>query len=175
MSKFIIDTNVWVVASGKAPQSTPECVEACLEILRSLQQAGASLVVDEASFMSNPPGNSVLEEFKNNLDEGDYGYDLFWRKLFPRWGVDWEVDLVELLYDVSGAILPNGITITQQHPDGGSGPFEPNDRKWIALQLIHPNHPVINNATDSDWEKARQDLTTNNIKIKQLCTGRDIP
>ncbi len=170
MSEFIIDTNVWAVASGKYPQSTPECHEACLEILKSLREVGASLVMDEASFMSNPPGNSVLEELKNNLVEGDYGHDLFWRELYTRWGID----LIELDYDSSGAILPNGIVITQQD-NGASCPFEPNDRKWIALHLKHPNNPMIHNAVDSDWEKARCDLTCNNIKIRQLCTGRDIP
>jgi len=118
----------------------------------------------------DPPGNSVLKELKRNLREGDYAHDLFWKHFFSR-GL---ITPVSLQYDSEGAILPGGITINQVEPNGKVTPFEPNDRKWIALYLTHGSTPPIQVAADSDWEKARADLTKHGIKVNQLCSGNHI-
>lgn len=96
---------------------------------------------------------------------------MFWRELFNQG----KYELIQLQYNEEGAILPGAMKIYQIEDDGSRHPFEPSDRKWIALQVLNPDHPSIYNATDSDWEKARNDLVRYNIKVCQLCSGRDIP
>lgn len=165
MSEYIVDTNVWVAASGNASCSA-ECMLNCLDFLEALKQTSASIVMD---LDSQPPGNSVLQELIKNLNEGDYSYDLFWRHFYAH-GL---ICHVKLNYDEEGASLPEGLTINQKDFNGSVLPFEPNDRKWIALYLKHPVNPIYN-ATDSDWEKAREDLTRHGIKIHQLCSRNHI-
>ncbi len=166
VSDYIIDTNVWMAASGNAT-CNDSCMRACLEFLEMLRQTGASVVIDTED---NPPGNSVLGELRRNLREGDYAHDLFWGHFFNQW----LITPVALCYDSAGAVIPGGIVINQKEPDGTTIPFEPNDRKWIALYLAHGSTSPIYNATDSDWEKARADLLKHRIEVHQLCTGDHI-
>ena len=169
MAEYIIDTNVWVVASGGHEGAFGDCVMACIELLSGLREQGAALVMDESSFLGECPGNSVLRELKDNLREGGYGHDLFWNHVFHNGCFT----PVRIDHDDEGAALP--MVILQREQDGSTNSFEPSDRKWIALQLAHPLHPEIHNAVDGDWEKARQDLATYGIRVKQLCRGCDIP
>lgn len=166
MNDYIVDTNVWAAAAGYA-ECDEACMLACLEFLEMLRETSASIVID---CEETPPGNSVLGELKRNLREGDYAHDLLWRHFFNR-GL---IKPIALQYDDEGAVIPGGITIRQVEPDGSLSPFDPSDRKWIALYVTHGATPPIHNATDSDWEKARVDLTANNVKVHQLCTCNHI-
>lgn len=166
MSDYIVDTNVWATAAGYA-ECDEECMLACVEFLEMLRETSASIVID---CEDAPSGNSVLGELKRNLREGDYTHDLFWRHFFNL-GL---INHVVLQYNHEGAVIPGGIEIRQVEPDGSFTPFDPSDRKWIALYLTHGSASPIHNATDSDWEKARADLTANNIRVHQLCTGNHI-
>jgi hypothetical protein len=42
---WVVDTNVPIVASNKAPQASPECVVACAKYLQNLEKRGI-LVID---------------------------------------------------------------------------------------------------------------------------------
>jgi hypothetical protein len=162
VSGRIIDTNVWVAASGKSSCSL-ECMERCIDFLNEFVASKEKLVWDEASFdtHNNPPGDSAYKELKDNLCPGDFAFDLFNNHIMNNF----QFDLIELSYDEAGAVLEGGIVINQVESDGTVHPFEPDDRKWIALHLKHPEHPVIYNATDSDWHKARGDLQKNGIAV----------
>jgi len=165
MSGRIIDTNVWIAASDKSTCS-PECMERCIDFLKEFVASSEKLVWDEASFdtHNNPPGNSAYKELKDNLYQGDYAFDLFNSHFMNHY----LFDLIELSYNEEGAVLDGGIEINQVELDGIVHPFEPADRKWIALHLKHSEHPVIYNATDGDWHKARQDLQKHGIVVKEL-------
>lgn len=170
MSDYIIDTNVWLAASEEG-DFTGEAMDICRQFLESIKQtASAKIVMDLASFEEgDTPGNSVLDELKRNIVEGSYAHDLFY-KHFLR---DFRIELVELSYDHEGAVLPNGVQIMQKFEDGKVAPFEPNDRKWIALYMMHPLNPIYV-ARDSDWENAREDLIQHGVQVHQLITGRHI-
>ena len=47
MAEYIIDTNVWVVASGGHEGAFGDCVMACIELLSGLREQGAALVMDD--------------------------------------------------------------------------------------------------------------------------------
>lgn len=165
---YILDTNIWLAAAGKA-----DCLKSCLEcqnFIANIVETGGQIVVDAASFIGeNPPGNSVWQELKQNFTVQDYYYALFWEHFYNNW----KIETVELEYeDGFGAKLPNGIEIFQEEQDGTRHPFEPNDRKWVALHLLHKEHPPIHNATDSDWHKARNDLRKYGIMVNEICGKR---
>ncbi|ETT49758.1 hypothetical protein C162_12768 [Paenibacillus sp. FSL R7-269] len=169
MNNYIIDTNVWMVASEEGDFSA-ETMDICRQFLQSIKQnSAAKVVMDQASFDTNVPGNSVYYELKRNLVEGSYAHDLFNKYILN----EFRFELIELNYDSEGAVIPGGIQIFQRFAGGGVVPFEPNDRKWIALYLNCPSNPIFN-ACDSDWENAREDLIANKIRVHQLLTGNHI-
>ncbi len=165
MSDRIIDTNIWIAASGKSSCSV-ECMEHCIDFLNEFIATKDDLVWDKASFdtENNPPGDSAYKELKDNLCPGDFAFDLFNNHIMN----DFRFNLIELAYNEAGAIVDGGIEINQVEPEGAVYPFEPDDCKWIALHLRHPEHPAIYNATDSDWYKARQDLQKYGIVVREL-------
>ncbi|MCP4109122.1 MAG: hypothetical protein GY749_26930 [Desulfobacteraceae bacterium] len=156
MSSRIIDTNVWVVASGLSWPSEV-CVQTCLDWLEEFKESGQSLVVDTASFENESVfGGTVISEMRGNLKEGTYGYDFLNQHLMAHF----LFDLTEIRYDKNGARLPTDI-----HLPG----FEPADRKWVALHLEHLQHPPVHNASDGDWIKFEENLCEAGIAVNQLC------
>ncbi len=152
----IVDTNVWVVASGLSWPGEV-CVQTCLDWLEAFKESRNSLVADTASFENEPvPGEAVLCEMRGNLKEGTYGHDFLNRHIMANF----LFDLIEIEYDENGAKLPVNI-----HLPG----FEPADRKWVALHLEHPEHPPVHNASDGDWIKSEEDLSKAGIAVNQLC------
>ena len=102
MSGRIVDTNVWVVASGDSSASE-DCLESCLNWLLDFRESDDPLVIDSASLKSDPvPDDTVLNELRGNLKGGSFGRDLF-DKVFMA---NFRFDPVEIEYDVSGARLP---------------------------------------------------------------------
>ena len=156
MSGRIVDTNVWVVASGDSSASE-DCLERCFNWLLDFRESNDPLVIDFASITNDPvPGNSVLSELRGNLEGGSFGRDLL-DKVFMA---GFRFYPVEIEYDESGARLPADIELPG---------FEPADRKWVALHMAHPDRPPIHNAYDGDWIKHEQDLQKADIAVTQLC------
>lgn len=156
MSGRIVDTNVWVVASGDS-SANEDCQENCLDWLLDFRESNDPLVIDLASLTSDPvPGNSVLSELRGNLKDGSFGKDLL-NQIFMA---NYRFDPVEIEYDGSGARLPAEIDLPG---------FEPADRKWVALHIAHPDRPPIHNAYDGDWIKHEKDLQKAGIAVTQLC------
>jgi len=156
LSGRIVDTNVWVVASGDSSASE-ECLETCFDWLLAFRDSGDDLVVDRASFGNEPvPGVSVLKELRGNLKGGSFIRDLFNRVFMA----EYRFDLIDIEYDQSGALLPQHIELHG---------FEPADRKWVALHLAHDHHPSIHNAYDGDWIKHEEDLERAGVAVTQLC------
>jgi hypothetical protein len=75
MSAFVVDTNVLVVANGKAPQAGPECVLACLEALQKVAKHEI-LVLDETML--------IFEEYRQRCSfKGQPGAgDAFFKWVF---------------------------------------------------------------------------------------------
>ena len=47
MMKVIVDTNVPLVANGRADQASEDCVETCIDILMQITGGNVKLVLDD--------------------------------------------------------------------------------------------------------------------------------
>ncbi len=172
MSSRIVDTNVWVAASGGAPHMGEECTETCFEWFETFKSSWDLLVIDADSWGSaehHVPGTSVIGELKANLGPGSYGLDLLNHHFMPLN----LFDPIQLEYGGKGAYILEDMDekgdIVDRVDESILPGFEPNDRKWIALHLKHPLRPPIHNAADGDWIKAEEHLRRMDVKVVQLC------
>lgn len=63
-----------------------------------------------------------------------------------------------------------GKNVYQEYPDSPAlSTFDPNDRKYIAVANAHNEHPVIINATDTDWWPIRDTLYSIGIIVEFIC------
>lgn len=152
MKRWVVDTNVPVVANGRddGEQSvSPECREATIHFLRRILAKKEKVVLDEAG--------EVEKEYRRYLKPsgqpgvGDRFYLAVLSSLCQR---------VELPRrpDSEYADLPQAVI------DAG---FDPSDRKFAALAK-RENIPVAN-SVDSDWFRASSILRANGICVKFLC------
>jgi hypothetical protein len=47
--------------------------------------------------------------------------------------------------------------------------FDLSDRKFVAVALVHPEHPPILNASDSDWSHFKTALAAYGVQVEFLC------
>lgn len=151
----IVDTNVLLVASNKAPQSSPTCVLTCIKYLQNFQKSGI-LVIDNNWL--------IINEYKRkNSQSGqpDVG------DAFLKW----------VLINQANPKRCEKVTITQiaendfaEFPRSPSlEKFDPSDRKFVAVALTHHAKPAIANAVDSDWRNYEQALNEHGVALNFLC------
>lgn len=162
--KAIVDTNVGVVANGNAEQAPASCVIACAKKLEDLQKGG-TVVIDDNWF--------VLREYMRQLhSSGQPGSG----DAFPNW----------ILTNQANPTRCEQIHLDHwpRHEAAGEGDepefaafpgdealarFDPSDRKFVALSLVHPEHPPIWNAVDTDYWDHRDALIRNGVALDFLC------
>lgn len=154
MNRWVIDTNVPVVANGnddgERPVS-PKCREATIHFLRDILDRNEHIVVDLAG--------EIQREYHNNLNSGGQpgvGYR-FYLRVLQDWNLCERINLPKRA-DGEYADLPQAVI------DEG---FDRSDRKFAALAK-REQIPVVN-AVDSDWLEAREALTANGVRVKFLC------
>lgn len=157
MNAFVVDTNVPVVANGRAAQASPECVLACVEALRGIVRR-ERIVLDE--------GMLILREYMANLSmSGQPGVG----DAFMKWV--WNVQAVTARCE-SVRITPaarDGETFEEFPDDPELIGFDPSDHKFGAVALASRSHPEILNAVDSDWWTFRVALGRHGIRLRFLC------
>ena len=62
--KAIVDTNVPLVANGKADQASEDCVETCIDKLMEITQGNVKLVLDDL--------RRIIGEYRNKLNPGGF-------------------------------------------------------------------------------------------------------
>ena len=152
----IIDTNVLLVASKKAPQASEACELACEKHLQNLMNAGV-LVIDNQWLI-------IKEYMHKNSQSGQPNAG----DKFLKW----------VLLNHTNPNRCEKVTITQiaendfaefpRSPDLAK--FDPSDRKFVAVALTHPAKPAIVNAVDSDWRNYEEALANHGISINFLCS-----
>lgn len=156
MNRCVVDTNVPIVANGRADANDPrppsiECRESAVTFLRKLVTNG-TILLDTAG--------DVLTEYRRYLDpRGQPGVgDRFYLTVLMSHPA--RVERVELPRRDDGeyADLPQPII------DAG---FDPSDRKFAALG-IKGGAPVFN-ATDSDWIEHGYVLAVEGVELVHLC------
>lgn len=157
MNSFVVDTNVAVVASRRAPQAGLACILACVDALEQVKLEGKIVLDDQFR---------ILGEYMKNLSPsgqpgvGDAFFKWVWQNqanvercervaIHPR-GNDGE-DYIE---------FPSDFSLRSFHSD---------DRKFVAVALGSKNNPEVLNAVDQDWWDYRTALEHCGVRIKFLC------
>ena len=155
--RVVVDTNVAVVANGKSEQATDQCVDSCAERLEQIMYGGVKLVLDDDW--------RILDEYMRNLHSR--GDDIGDR--FLAWSLQYRTnpnrcDLVSIT-SVDGS--ENEF---QEFPDDPAlVDFDPDDRKFIAVALAHPQKPPILQAWDRQWWDFRDALHRSGVTVEFIC------
>jgi len=157
MSAFVVDTNVPVVANGRAEQAGPRCVLACLAALEEVHDSGV-VVLDD--------GMRVLQEYMDNLSmSGQPGAGDF----FMKWV--WENQAVpahcERITITPRGEAPDDFEEFPRDPELAG--FDRADRKFVALALASARRPTVLNAVDSDWWVFGDALARHGVVVNNLC------
>ncbi len=146
MSRWVVDTNVPIVANGR-----PACRLAAINFLQQILGLG-TIFVDLAG--------AIQAEYHSHLNpRGQPGVgDRFYLEILnsaPR-----TIERVDLPKRGDGeyAALPQALI------DAG---FDPGDRKFAAL--AKQQDAAVANATDSDWLEHRSILDDEKIKLHLVC------
>ena len=155
MSKWVVDTNVMVVANGRHDSKqrpvSPGCREASVKFLMNLINENNCVLVDSAG--------EVLTEYQRYLNPcGQPGTGD--RLLYELRNNCRRIKMVDLPVDENGEYA-------DLHPDIIASAFDRSDRKFVALAL-QKDAPVAN-SVDSDWVDHFALLTRCGVKVKLIC------
>ena len=151
----VVDTNVVVVANGRSGQASADCVDTCGEKLEEIMRGEVKLVLDNRWI--------ILREYIRNLQSN--GADVGDR--FLGWilaNKDTQCDLVSIT-PVDGS--ENEF---EEFPDDPAlDDFDPDDRKFIAVAVAHPEKSPILQAVDSQWWNFRDAFRRNGVTVEFIC------
>ena len=151
----IVDTNVLLVASNKAPQASLTCVLACDKYLQDLMRTGI-LVIDNQCL--------IIKEYMNKNsqsgqpDAGD---------AFLKWVLINQANPNRCEKVFITQIVENDFAEFPRSPNLEK--FDSSDRKFVAVALTHPAKPAIANAVDSDWRNYEIALANHGVSLNFLC------
>ena len=168
MDAVIIDTNVMVVANGKAaaPQATKECVTRCRARLAEILRGSERVLLDDKK--------RIIQEYKNNLNARGRGFgDRFWQELVRRiWNPE---DYPEKVIRVHITPLAGNGTDFEEFPndDASLKDFHKKDQKFVAVALAYQRNsgqgsPILK-AEDSGWEGFRDALAAHGVRVDSIC------
>ena len=156
MNAYVVDTNVPVVANGRAEQAGPRCVLACVAALVEVHDSGVTVL---------DAGMRVLREYMDNLSlSGQPGVGDF----FMKWV--WENQAVPNRCErVTITPRPDDSDDFEEFPrDPDLAAFDRSDRKFVALALASPLRPTVLNAVDSDWWHYGPALARHRVVVNNL-------
>jgi hypothetical protein len=160
LNAFVIDTNVAVVASRRAPQAKPACILACVDALEEIAREGKVILDDRYR---------ILHEYMKNLSlSGQPGLgDAFFKWVWQNQGNIERCERVAIHQRGSGAE-----DYSEFPTDPSLHDFDPSDRKFVAVALGSKNSPEILNAVDPDWWEHRLALKRCGVRLRFLCRGQ---
>ena len=153
----VADTNVAVVANALSEQASEDCVETCAERLEEIMRGEVKLVLDDDW--------QILGEYAQNLHfTGTDVGDRFLQWVLRNWRNPERCDLIHIT-SVDGS--ENEF---EEFPDDPTlEGFDPDDRKFIAVAVAHPEKPPILQAVDSQWSDFRDILRENGVTVAFIC------
>lgn len=128
----IVDTNVALVASGRSECVSKDCVVTCAERLGQINNGEVKLVLDDQ--------RRIINEYRGQLNpDGQPGIgDVFLKWVEMNWANPDRCDLVPIM-PVDGAEHE-----FEEFPDDPAlAGCDPDDRKFIAVAVAHPERPPI--------------------------------
>ena len=153
----VADTNVAVVANALSEQASEDCVETCAERLEGIMRDEVKLVIDDDW--------QILGEYAQNLHSTgtDVG-DRFLLWVLRNWRNPERCDLIHIT-PVNGSENE----FEEFPPDPALDGFDPDDRKFIAVAIAHPEKPPILQAVDSQWWDFRDVFRQNGVTVEFIC------
>ena len=149
-AKFVIDTNVAIVATGRDTHASESCQDTCKELLGQCKELDIvidelGLILDEYAHKLNPSGKPTIgDAFFKYLKNYQYSSDRIHRVK------------ITLINDENRGF--------EELPENQ---LDKSDRKILATALVAK--AILVNATDSDWTEQKTLLETLQIEVKQLC------
>ena len=158
MRTRVVDTNVAVVANGRAPQASAECVSACARALGEFESGRSRLVLDDEWW--------ILREYQNNLrSAGQPGPgDAFFKWVLTNQANPRRCERVRIT-----ALHSDGSDFAEFPRDAALAAFDPADRKFVAVSRAHAARPPIAQAVDSKWWRLRSALERCAVAVEFLC------
>ena len=153
--EVVVDTNVPLVANGKAEQAGLECEVACVRKLIQIQSEQRTLLDDKMLIMG---------EYRRNLSQsGQPGVgDAFFKWLWENQANEQHCRTVPLTVHADRGFV--------EFPDDARlSSFDLSDRKFVAVALASGTDPQVLNASDTDWWHDRQTLAEHGLQIVFLC------
>lgn len=152
MPKFVIDTNVAIVANGRCtPQADIRCQLHCVErIISAIKQE--TIAIDSSGL--------ILDEYKKRLNfSGAPGVgDKFFKHVFDNQYLNKGVQRFRItpINDESRSFseLPTNC-------------FDRSDRKFLAVAVA--SNAVVLNATDSGWAQHSKLMVKVGVSVEELC------
>ncbi len=153
----MVDTNVLMVANRRAEQASPQCVRACIQLLREIEDDGVIVIDDNWR---------ILREYRATLSPWDQ-HEVGNRFLRWIWNQRKSPDRCEQVH-----LTPRGDANNEfeQFPvDPDLRRFDPSDHKFVAVARASAHQPPIVNATDTDWWHYREILERHDVRVEFLC------
>ena len=153
----VMDTNVAVVANGRALQAGDKCVGTCITTLIEMR-GRHRVLLDEQGL--------ILEEYRRHLSpSGQPGAgDAFFKWLWDNQGN------LDHCRQIPITLIDGGRRGFEQFPDDPDlASFDRNDRKFVAVAIASDEQPSILNAADTDWWVHREALGRHGIILQFLC------
>jgi hypothetical protein len=150
-----MDTNVAVVANGGHDKAGPNCIRACIDMLRQIRDEQRILLDDK---------QLILTEYRKNLSpSGQPGPgDAFFKLLHENQSNPSYCRIVAVNFHPEREL--------KEFPaDPELDSFDRKDRKFVAVALASGTQPHILNASDTDWWQHRQELLRHGVEVVFLC------
>ena len=154
MNAAVVDTNVLIVANGRAGQAKPSCVASCVEVLGVVQARGR-VVLDDRML--------ILSEYlrKASLAGQPGSGDAFLKWVWQNQAVSERCETV--------AVTPVNGSFAEFPKSPDLCGFHKNDRKFVAVALASKSRPEVLNAVDSHWWTFRDALKRHGVRICFVC------
>lgn len=168
MTRYVIDTNVLIVASGEHvdspfssnnhPIEDSANAKLVFDWLNNFEKTDLRMVLDS--------GSEIYREYRNKLTDQDYGLMVYRDKLTKC-----EYDHVTIAWDISDgqservAVLEKSLTEVV---------YDRSDRKFVAACIEARDEygqATIVNACDTDWLNWEQVLSDHGIVVEQIIEG----
>lgn len=157
MKSVVVDTNVGLVANGKAEQASPECVLTCIDRFERIREKEKVLLDD---------GMYILHEYMSNLSmSGQPGMG----DAFMKWVWENQANPGHCLQIHITPKEPGSDDFEEFPNDPDLRDFDMSDRKFVAVSIASGLNPPVLNASDKDWWEYRKPLERNGVQIDFLC------
>lgn len=150
MTKYVVDSNVPIVAAGRITHVGPEDQLKAARFLDSVMSTGVVLEDEE---------DLALNEYLRHLNlsgQPSMGDEFIAWFIRERWNPS----------VVARVPSPPGGSILDALPSS-LATFDSDDHKWICVYLQGRADWIVN-AVDSDWENSKADLIAEGVRVLEL-------